>query len=670
LDGYTTNCLNLVSERKDMPLDRRSFVKGAGVAAGAALAPGTAAGLTIDDAIDTDGGLQEVIVIFREGADVSVLDRFDLPDGYYEFRVLPFAYTRADGDHIERIAGLESVRYVEKNKELEYHNDDARALTGAQTAHDELMETGAGAHTVVIDTGIDGYHPDLKPNLENNFRYVNPLSDAEDTMWLKAGDGDTDDLGHGTHCSGSIAGTGEQSDGQYAGMAPDAELTVYPAGAGVYILKIAGAVDDMIARKRNDELDVQVVSNSYGLSNDHDFNPVSSSNYAMWKAFDSGILPVFSAGNAGPDHGTLNYAAKAPYVLGVAATHDGDFGPAKQPTDFSSRGRPPADERDDAYASDYDPSYEDSEGAHYDRKTALDNVRQLHRSGQADAEEVDADYTTQISGTVDYGVDPPYQDPVQSPNYFEWQSPEGAGYLEATVSWEPRGQAIQVKVHKRTKEGVVIASAGELINDGRFSFDAPIEGDTTYVFEVAGEYNVTSRFTMELTALEAVEDRPDGPFGIYRMGVGAPGNAVYSTETYTDALKPLGPAYGGDDGTDLWYGSLSGTSMSCPVTAGICTLVNAAYRREAGRVPKPVDVLNIMEVAAEGGTDDELAGHTEPNMGAGFVDAIAAVELARDLGRRARPLPDEPDYTTPDHPELWNQVELCDHGTGQAVDDG
>ena len=51
-----------------------------------------------------------------------------------------------------------------------------------------------------------------------------------------------------------------------------------------------------------------------------------------------------------------------------------------------------------------------------------------------------------------------------------------------------------------------------------------------------------------------------------------------------------------------------------PGVAGICTLVDAAYRREAGRVPKPVDVLNIMEVAGEGGTDDELASRTEPNI--------------------------------------------------------
>ena len=649
-----------------MPLDRRSFVKGAGIAAGTALVPGTAAGF-VDDAIDTDGGLQEVIVIFGDNDDVDALEAFDLAEGYYRFRVLPFAYTEATGEQIQEIAALDSVRYVEKNKELSYHNDDARETTGVQATHDELLETGAGAHTVVIDSGVDGYHLDLKPNLENNFRYVNPLSSPEETMWVDVGDGDSDDIGHGTHCSGTVAGTGEESDGRFAGMAPDADLTVYSAGLTVYIVKIAGAVDDMIARKRSGDLDAQVVSNSYGLSNDYDFNPVSASNFAMWEAFDSGILPVFSAGNSGTDHGTLNYAVKAPYVLGVAATHDGDFGPARKPTGFSSRGRPPEGEKGEGYAADYDASYGDNEGAQYDRKAALENVRQFHRSGQADATEVDADYTTEISGTVSYGVDPAYQEPIQDPNYYEWSAPAGAGYLEARVTWQPQGQAIQVKLHRDSKEGKIIASAGELVNDGEFSVEVPVDGGRDYVFEVAGEYNVRSEFTIELRALEEAESAPDGPMGIYRMGVGAPGNAVMSTETYSDGLKFLGPLYGGDDGADPWYGALSGTSMSCPVTSGICTLVNAAYRREAGRFPKPVDVLNIVEATADAGTDAELAVHSEANMGAGFVDAEAAVELARDLGTRAPSLGGSPDYTEPDHPGLWNRVELCDRGRGEVI---
>ena len=663
-----------------MPLDRRSFVKGAGIAAGTVLVPGTAAGF-VDDAIDTDGGLQEVIIIFGDNDDVDALEAFDLAEGYYRFRVLPFAYTKATGEQIQEIAALDSVRYVEKNKELSYHNDDARETTGVQAAHDELLETGAGAHTVVIDSGVDGYHLDLKPNLENNFRYVNPLSSPEETMWVDVGDGDSDDIGHGTHCSGTVAGTGEESDGRFAGMAPDADLTVYSAGLTVYIVKIAGAVDDMIARKRSGDLDAQVVSNSYGLSNDYDFNPVSASNLAMWKAFDSGILPVFSAGNSGTDHGTLNYAVKAPYILGVAATHDGDFGPAKKPTGFSSRGRPPADEKGEGYASDYDRSYDAIEGAHYDRETALDNVRAFHREGPKSGDKLGKRDQDEFSMLVPYGVNPAYNPQYGPSNYQVWGPHDDAGYIESTVTWRPPGQAITLIIHESPKERSaysedeltdddleswpVVGSGGELVSDGEFTLANEIDGDRLYAFELEGEYNALSEATVSIAAWE--DNDVEGPFGIYRNGVGAPGNAVMSTETYSDGLKFLGPLYGGDDGADPWYGALSGTSMSCPVTSGICTLVNAAYRREAGRFPKPVDVLNIVEATADAGTDAELAVHSEANMGAGFVDAEAAVELARDLGTRAPSLGGTPDYTEPDHPGLWNRVELCDRGRGEVI---
>jgi len=68
-----------------------------------------------------------------------------------------------------------------------------------------------------------------------------------------------------------------------------------------------------------------------------------------------------------------------------------------------------------------------------------------------------------------------------------------------------------------------------------------------------------------------------------------------------------------------------------PGVAGICTLVTAAYPREAGRVAKPVNVLNNMEVAAEGVTDDEQAGHTQ----ATIPDRLGGVEPDPNVGAAA-----------------------------------
>ena len=82
---------------------------------------------------------------------------------------------------------------------------------------------------------------------------MNPLSSSEGTIWLPAGDADTDDNGHGTHTSGTVAGDGSASDGHWRGMAPAADLTVYSAGLSLFIVKAVAAFDHMLARKRAGE---------------------------------------------------------------------------------------------------------------------------------------------------------------------------------------------------------------------------------------------------------------------------------------------------------------------------------------------------------------------------------------------------------------------------------
>jgi serine protease AprX len=74
----------------------------------------------------------------------------------------------------------------------------------------------------------------------------------------------------------------------------------------------------------------------------------------------------------------------------------------------------------------------------------------------------------------------------------------------------------------------------------------------------------------------------------------------------------------------LYYASISGTSMSCPNVAGIAALVIDAYRSNRGSYPAPLGVLNTVEAAAV----DALASYEPASIGAGFVDAVSAVERA------------------------------------------
>ncbi|SEW12131.1 S8 family peptidase [Natrinema salifodinae] len=436
----------------------------------------------VDDGLEIESdALQEVVIVFESPADLVQLETLDVEISF-GFDELPIGYAILPGSLIETVASWDAVRYVSTNYELEYFNADARQATNADAiqAGDglETSYTGENVHVAVIDSGVDGDHPDLESNLNANYQYVGiPGIQDEPLWWQDLGSVDTDASGHGTHCSGSIAGTGERSDGEYTGMAPDADLTVYSAGAGgLLIVYVVAAYDDLLRRQREGEHDIQIVSNSYGSSDDQAFVPDDPVNVATWHAHEEGILPVFSAGNNGPEQGTLNQYATAPHVLGVAATDD-----EGTVADFSSRGRP------------QDGSFD---AANYDREAAYENLTAFH---------------------------------------------------------------------------------------------------------------------------EGTEPEIDGPLGVYRNGVAAKGADVMST------LNPLDPLNLMESDGEEYYGLASGTSMSCPVTAGCAALVYDAAIERHGDAPDPMDVLVTLEATADDGRD---ASYTAESVGAGYVDAHAAVERA------------------------------------------
>lgn len=342
--------------------DRRQFLRYVGAASVAAVGlSGSAAAGTVDSTLDAESDdLQEALVVFESNDDADRLAELDHAEGYHAYETLPIGYAELTGDQIATVADWSETRRVSANYELEQEHDDARPDTrAAEVQAGEGLDapyTGENVHAAVIDTGIDGAHPDLEGTLAANWQWVgNPLD--EPTVWEDVGPVNTDDVGHGTHCAGSISADGTESDGEYRGMAPDATLTAYSTNASLTLLKATSAYDHLLARQEAGEHRVHVASNSYGVG-PGDFDPYDPIAVATWYAYEAGVLCTFSAGNDGPEEDTLGERKQAPYVMNVAATHAD-----QSVTDWSSRGDP--------------------DGNH-DREAAFENVVELYSGTSED----------------------------------------------------------------------------------------------------------------------------------------------------------------------------------------------------------------------------------------------------------------------------------------------
>lgn len=260
-------------------IGRRGFLKTLGATGvGAVLFSRSGMGDSgsIDDVLDTTtNAVQEAIVVVEsnEIIDEVLGGRVE----HYAYDVLPLAYITAGGGLLQELAALDGVIAVRANRELEYRNADAREITktnDVQAGEGVGAYDGSSVHVAVIDSGVDGSHPDLS-GVENNYQWVgNPL--GEPTLWVQTGALDTDTLGHGTHVAGTIRGDGSESDGRQRGHAPGTTLTAYSSGVSISVLKASAAYDHLLATHP----DAQIVSNSYGSTGGEPFDPTAPMNVA------------------------------------------------------------------------------------------------------------------------------------------------------------------------------------------------------------------------------------------------------------------------------------------------------------------------------------------------------------------------------------------------------
>ncbi|RJP38453.1 MAG: hypothetical protein C4547_04560 [Phycisphaerales bacterium] len=211
------------------------------------------------------------------------------------------------------------------------------AIMNAPRVWDELQVTGRGSIIAVIDTGACITHSDLKNQI-----WVNPgeipnnnidddnngfIDDINGWNFESDNNNVSDQNGHGTHVSGTVAGDG--TGGTQTGMAPDAEVMVTK-----FWNSFSGELS--VWRSMEYATDNGAHATTASLGWPHSTNP----NRPMWRqvcenTIAAGLSVIYAAGNEGggnpPDN--VRTPGDVPAVITVGATDCNDV-----IAGFSSRG--------------------------------------------------------------------------------------------------------------------------------------------------------------------------------------------------------------------------------------------------------------------------------------------------------------------------------------------
>jgi len=174
---------------------------------------------------------------------------------------------------------------------------------GVPQTWEDFDNRGDGVKIAVLDSGVDGDHPDIDISGWKDFD-SNPSTEPKDY-------GD-----HGTHVSGTVVGGNES--GQAIGVAPDAEL--YHGAVLTLNDGRSGHTSDIIRGiEWSVEENVDVVSLSLGSDgyNTLYIDPIRNARH-------SGTIPVSSSGNDGPE--TSSSPGNIYDSVAVGATADPWFG--------------------------------------------------------------------------------------------------------------------------------------------------------------------------------------------------------------------------------------------------------------------------------------------------------------------------------------------------------
>ena len=301
----------------------------------------------------------EIIAQFRSEVtkeDLRTMERFGI-EAIYVFHAIPAVYAKGTVESVLQLSSYPRTFWLEYNMENELALQETTTVIKATTPWTSDVKMGKNSYTefqlnpqsklvgldgtgvtvAIVDTGVDGQHPDLDYGEK---LIMNKHKNGPNDPWVEMENSDTS-YGHGTHCAGIVGGNGDASGGRRRGVAPGASLI----GVGgdwtpVYWVVLEGLewVYDN-SKPGSNPHNIRVISNSWGGAGDYD--PQDAITVICNKlTYENNVLCVFAGMNSGDGNhdghaDTTSQQSKVPSILSVAAaTHDGE-GMAN----FSSRGK-------------------------------------------------------------------------------------------------------------------------------------------------------------------------------------------------------------------------------------------------------------------------------------------------------------------------------------------
>ena len=276
-----------------------------------------------------------IILLFDANDNERVLSGIENLGGEIVDNAGDIIRVRIDGSKILDIANMNGVSWIEKYVQPVILNDVAANITNVYDVRNTYGLTGSGQIVAVADTGLDtgvdnhGVNGDIHLDFDNRVTFFNYYGSSPD-----------DRNGHGTHTTGSVAGNGSKSGGQYKGIAPEANIISQGLGddAGsntLYFSSLTQIFQDAY------DYDARIHSNSWGSDVGGDYTSLSQeTDQFTWNNKD--FLIVFAAGNVGVSGINSPGTAKNAITVGASENYRPSFGTSadniNEIADFSSIG--------------------------------------------------------------------------------------------------------------------------------------------------------------------------------------------------------------------------------------------------------------------------------------------------------------------------------------------